>query len=328
LDTFKSFESQLYTVNDKTFKDIALQLFRYQAAQNEVYKAYLQLLGITVDKIRTLEEIPFLPISFFKTQALKTGAWQAATTFSSSGTTGSTSSQHHVRDVSFYLRHSKKCFEHFFGSVSDYHFLALLPSYLDRKNSSLVVMMDYFIRESRSTASGFYLDNLNGLVEDLKKLQENPRKVILWGVSFALLDLAEKYPDLSHCIVFETGGMKGKRREMTRFELHQALKAGLNVSKIFSEYGMTELFSQAYSAGNERFSCPPWLKMIGRDLADPFQKGLQNETAGINVIDLANYHTISFIETEDLGKIYADGTFEIMGRIDNSDVRGCNLMVE
>jgi hypothetical protein len=328
LDTFKSFESQLYTVNEKTFPDIALQLFRYQAKNNAVYKAYLQLLGITADKIRTLEEIPFLPIAFFKTQTIKTGNWESAAIFTSSGTTGATTSQHHVQNPAFYLRHSAKCFEYFFGNLSDYHFLALLPSYLDRKNSSLVAMIDYFIRVSDSTASGFYLDNLNGLLEDLKKLQGNPRKLILWGVSFALLDLAEKHPDLGHCMVFETGGMKGRRREMTRYELHTALKKGLNVSGIFSEYGMTELFSQAYSSGTERFTCPPWLKVIGRDLSDPFVKGLQNETAGINVIDLANYHSISFIETEDLGKIYADGTFEIMGRMDNSDVRGCNLMVE
>jgi hypothetical protein len=328
LDTFKSFESQLYTVNEKTFLDIALQLFRFQAKNNAVYQAYLQLLGITADKIRTLEEIPFLPIGFFKTQTIKTGSWESAAIFTSSGTTGATTSQHHVQNPGFYLRHSAKCFEYFFGNLSDYHFLALLPSYLDRKNSSLVAMIDYFIRESRSTASGFYLDNLNGLLEDLKKLQGKPRKLILWGVSFALLDLAEKHPDLAHCMVVETGGMKGRRREMTRSELHAALKKGLNVSGIFSEYGMTELFSQAYSDGKERFSCPPWLKVVGRDLSDPFLKGLQNETAGINVIDLANYHSISFIETEDLGKIYADGTFEIMGRMDNSDVRGCNLMVE
>jgi hypothetical protein len=328
LETFKSFESQLYSVNDKSFRDIALQLFRFQATQNSVYRAYLRLLGISPDKIRTLEDIPFLPISFFKTQILKTGEWESGTVFTSSGTTGSTTSQHHVPNLPFYRNHSVKCFEHFFGKLSEYHFLALLPSYLDRKNSSLVVMMDHFIRESGSTASGFYLDNLNGLLEDLKKLQGNARKVILWGVSFALLDMAELNVDLSHCMIFETGGMKGRRRELTRFELQETLKKGLNVSKIFSEYGMTELFSQAYSRGNGRFACPPWLKVIGRDLSDPLHKGLQNETAGINIIDLANYQTISFIETEDLGKIYADGTFEVMGRIDNSDIRGCNLMVD
>jgi hypothetical protein len=318
----------LYSVNDKSFQDIALDLFRFQAVHNPVYNAYLRLLGVKPDKIRTLNEIPYLPISFFKTQTVKTGQWDSSEVFASSGTTGPTTSQHHVRSIDFYKNHSVKCFEHFFGGLEKYHFLALLPSYLDRKNSSLVVMIDHFIRESGSTASGFYLDNLNGLVEDLKRLQGKPRKPILWGVSFALLDLAEMHPDLNYCMVFETGGMKGRRREMTRLELHASLKKGLNVTEVYSEYGMTELLSQAYSTEKERFSCPPWLKVVGRDLSDPMQKGLQNETAGINVIDLANYHSVAFIETEDIGKIYPDGTFEVMGRMDNSDIRGCNLMVE
>ena len=190
-------------------------------------------------------------------------------------------------------------------------------------------MMDFFIRESGSHFSGFYLDNIPELLSDIKKLKNGPKKTILWGVTYALLDLAEnEKPDLSHCLVFETGGMKGRRKEITRQELHDILHRGFNIKSVYSEYGMTELMSQCYSKGEGRFFCPPWIKVIGRDLADPFQKGLLNETAGINIIDLANWHSIAFIETEDLGKIYENGVFEILGRSDNSDIRGCNLMVE
>jgi len=206
--------------------------------------------------------------------------------------------------------------------------MALLPSYLEREGSSLIAMMDYFIRESASPFSNFYLNNTDQLLGDLECLRTDNRKTILWGVSFALLDLIEKYElDLSHCLVFETGGMKGRRKEIIRAELHATLMERLNVTKIYSEYGMTELFSQAYTSGGQQFSCPPWMKVVARDVTDPFTLGLLGETSGINVIDLANWHTISFIETEDLGKVYADGSFEILGRLDNSDVRGCNLMM-
>jgi hypothetical protein len=231
--------------------------------------------------------------------------------------------------MGFYLDHAVRCFEEFFGAITEYNFLALLPSYLERKDSSLVAMMDHFIKKSGSTSSGFYLSNISKLLDDLQNLKEQGRKTILWGVSFALLDLAEnKKPDLSHCLVFETGGMKGRRIEITKQELHERLCEGLNVDQIYSEYGMTELLSQAYSKGASTLYCPPWMKVVGRDLSDPFQKGLLGETAGINVIDLANWHSIAFIETEDLGKVYTDGSFEIQGRIDNSDIRGCNLMVD
>lgn len=328
MDTFKSFESQIYSVNASTFEDIALRLFRFQSENNPVYKSYLHNLGLQPDKIHSLASIPYLPISFFKHHTIKSGNWEPETIYTSSGTTGSVTSSHHVKDVQFYLRHSVKCFEHFFGKVSDYHFLALLPSYLERSNSSLVAMIDHFIRESRSPYSGFYLNNIETLLTDLEKLKNDPRKTILWGVTFALLDLAENNkPDLSHCLVFETGGMKGRRNEITRKELHNILQNGLNIKTVYSEYGMTELLSQSYMVDEERFSCPPWIKIIGRDLSDPFEKGLQNETAGINVIDLANWHSVAFIETEDLGKSFADGTFEILGRMDNSDIRGCNLLV-
>lgn len=327
METFKSFERQLYGVNDNTFEDIALQLFRFQAVHNPLYRQFLLNLRINPDKIHSIEAIPFMPISLFKRHEVKTGNWKAEEVFRSSGTTGSVTSSHHIYNLRFYLDHALKCFECFFGPVSDYHFLALLPSYLERKDSSLVVMMDYFIKKSGSESSGFYLHNTQQLLADLEKLRKSPKKTILWGVTFALLDLAETAPDLSHCLVFETGGMKGRRAEITRLELHENLKKGLNVPHVYSEYGMTELLSQAYSRGSERFFCPPWMKILGRDLSDPFKKGLQNETAGINVIDLANWHSIAFIETEDLGKTFADGSFEVMGRIDNTDIRGCNLMV-
>jgi phenylacetate-coenzyme A ligase PaaK-like adenylate-forming protein len=329
LNTFKTFESQLYSVNETTFADIALSLFKFQAQNNNVYRQYIENLAINIDKIHTVNNIPFLPISFFKTQIVKTGEWQTQTTFGSSGTTGSTTSVHHVQNLQFYLDHSIKCFEYFFGSIKDYHFLALLPSYLERSNSSLVAMIDHFIKLSGSPHSGFYLHNDKQLLNDLGKLKNDARKVILWGVSFALLDLGEKHqPNLSHCIIFETGGMKGRRKEITREELHRTLTKQFNVHKIYSEYGMTELLSQSYSKGEAQFFSPPWMKIIGRDLTDPLEKGLLNQTCGINVIDLANWHSVSFIETEDMGKCYENGTFEVIGRLDNSEIRGCNLMVE
>lgn len=329
LDTFKSFESTLYSVNDQTFADIALEVFRFQAVNNPVYSSFIRNLSVDISTITTLQDIPFLPISFFKSHSVQTGEWQPEIIFSSSGTTGAAVSKHAVANLNFYQEHSKRCFEYFFGPLSDYHFLALLPSYLERQGSSLIAMMDYFIRESQSSYSSYYLFQIDKLLDDLAKLRhDQSKKIILWGVSFALLDLAEKHPvDLNHCLVFETGGMKGRRKEITRAELHGILQQRLNVSQVYSEYGMTELLSQAYTDGQFRFKCPPWMKIIGRDITDPLSKGLLHETSGINVIDLANIQTISFIETEDLGKVYPDGTFEVLGRMDNSDVRGCNLMI-
>lgn len=329
METYKSFDLDFSSVNDGNFVDIALQVFHFQVENNSVYKEFARYLGIDPKGVTLLSDIPFLPISFFKSHVLKTGAWSPEGYFSSSGTTGPQTSSHAVRDVEFYLRQARRCFEHFFGDVREYHFFALLPSYLERKDSSLVAMIDYFIRESGSALSGFYLHNTDQLLEDLRRARDTAKKSVLWGVTFALLDLAERYhPDLSHCMVFETGGMKGKRPEITRPELHQVLSENFRVSRIFSEYGMTELFSQAYTRGGHRFFCPPWLKIVARDVTDPLQKGLLNETGGINVVDLANVDTIAFIETEDLGKVYADGSFEILGRLDNSDLRGCNLLVE
>lgn len=327
MDTFKSFESKIYTVNDQTFTDIALEIFRFQAAYNPIYRDYIRHLGTDVNAVRALQDIPFLPIAFFKTKTLQSGNWLPETTFTSSGTTGTTS-RHAVASLGFYLQHAERCFRHFFGPLEDYHFLALLPSYAERQGSSLIAMMDHFIRRSGSAHSAYYLHQHDKLLADLDALRANGRKAVLWGVSFALLDLADNHTaDLSHCLVFETGGMKGRRREITRLELHDYLYEKLAVRPVYSEYGMTELLSQAYTTGEQAFRCPPWLKIMGRELADPLNRGLLGETAGINVIDLANYQTVSFVETEDLGKVYADGSFEVIGRIDNSDVRGCNLMI-
>jgi phenylacetate-coenzyme A ligase PaaK-like adenylate-forming protein len=330
LETFRSFESKIYSVNETSFTDIALEIFRFQANNNFIYKSFIKGCGISIDDVKSLEHIPYLPISFFKSHLIKTGDWQHQAIFSSSGTTNKERSKHLIADVQFYEKHARKCFEHFFGALTNYHFLALLPSYLERNDSSLVAMMDYFIRESDSAISAFYLYDVDRLLTTLNQVQNDSRKCILWGVSFALLDLAERFPgDLSHCLVVETGGMKGRRREMTRNEMQDVLNAKINVKTLFSEYGMTELLSQAYSTtGDSRFFCPPWMRIIGRDITDPFKKGLLSETAGINVVDLANWHTLSFIETEDLGRIYKDGSFEVLGRLDNSDLRGCNLMIQ
>jgi hypothetical protein len=328
VDTFKSFIPQLYPDNDKAFLDIALRVFRFQAENNPIYKSFLQFLNVKPDKIRSINEIPYLPISFFKKQDIKSGNWAPETIFRSSGTTGQTTSSHAVADVGFYHRHAEKCFEERFGSIRDYHFLALLPSYLERNDSSLVSMMQYFIDKSQSLYSGFYLKDVDRLLHDVEKLKNDKKKVIVWGVTFALLDLAEKHrPDLSDCMVFETGGMKGRREEITRMELHTILKSHFNVRKVYSEYGMTELMSQAYTKGEMLFYPSQSMKIIGRDISDPLEKGLIAQTAGLNVIDLANIYSVSFIETEDIGKVHENGSFEVLGRLDNSDVRGCNLLM-
>ena len=330
MKTFKSFTSKLYNVNESTFLDIALETFRFQAQQNSLYKSFIEAIGLSVSDIKAVEQIPFLPISFFKSHIIKTGSWQPEVTFTSSGTTGSKASTHDVASLQFYHHHAQACFQYFFGPLTNYHFLALLPSYLERAGSSLVTMMEHFIKSSKSEHSGFYLNDYGSLVKKLNALKNDSRKTILWGVSFALMDLAEHHaPDLSGCLIFETGGMKGRRSEITRQEMHDFIKTRMNVEMLFSEYGMTELLSQAYSnAENSAFLTPPWMKIICRDITDPFNKGLLSQTGGINVVDLANWKTLSFIETEDLGKVYHNGSFEVLGRLDNSDLRGCNLLIE
>ncbi|HET9487853.1 MAG TPA: acyl transferase [Chryseosolibacter sp.] len=329
METYKSFDLDLSSVNERNFGDIALQLFHFQAQNNPVYKEYLQCLRLRPQLVKDVPDIPFLPISFFKNHIVKTGAWVPQLHFASSGTTGQKTTVYPLRSLEFYQAHAVRCFEFFFSKIQNYHFLALLPSYLERQDSSLVAMMDFFIKKSGSPHSGFYLHNTSQLLADLENLRNSGKKTILWGVTFALLDLAERYhPDLRHCMIFETGGMKGRRQEITRPELHRILSEAFQVTEIYSEYGMTELLSQAYSRGKNAFFCPPWMKILARDITDPFEKGLLNESGGINVIDFANLDTIAFIETEDLGKVYGDGSFEVLGRLDNSDMRGCNLMVE
>ncbi len=319
----------MYTINEQNVSDIALKLFRFQAEHNPVYGKYIHHLRIIPEKVTSVTDIPFLPISFFKTYQLQTGTWQAETTFISSGTTGLTTSSHLIADVNFYVDHAERCFDHFFGSLKDYHIFALMPSYLEREGSSLIAMLQSFVKKTASSYSGFYLYDHGKLARDLTLAKKDNRKIILWGVSFALLDFAEQFSiDLSGCIIIETGGMKGRREEITRQGLHQQLKKYFNVSDVYSEYGMTELLSQAYTKGEEIFYAPPWMRFMIRETTDPFEKGLISRTGGLNVIDFANFHSVSFIETEDAGKIHPDGTFEVLGRLDNSDARGCNLMIE
>lgn len=328
METFKSFAQSLEKINEANFEDIALRLFHFQAVNNPVYKRYLECLNCDMPSVSRLGQIPFLPISFFKSQLIKSGEWQACAEFSSSGTTGSISSRHQVYDLDFYRSHSETIFKHFFGDPGSFHFLALLPSYLEREGSSLVEMINYFITRSKSEYSGFYLHNHTELIEKLNKLKTNGRTVILWGVSFALLDLAEAFElDLSHCIIIETGGMKGRRREWIREELHAYLTSRFHVKVIHSEYGMTELMSQAYSMGSGYYQCPASMKVIIRNINDPFETLPTGKTGGINIIDLANFHSCAFIETQDLGYVNQEGYFEVLGRMDNSDVRGCNLLV-
>jgi phenylacetate-coenzyme A ligase PaaK-like adenylate-forming protein len=305
-----------------------MEVFHFQARQNGLYSSFLNTLKVDPASIRSLHEIPFLPISFFKSHTIQSGNWSAREIFTSSGTTGASVSKHMVEDVDFYHRHSRACFEQAFGPLHNYHILALLPSYLERTGSSLISMITHFIEETKSDESGFFLREYDLLLQKVQHLRNSGRRTIIWGVSFALLELAESCAeDLSDCLIFETGGMKGRRKEITRREMHEFLSARIGAQEVYSEYGMTELMSQAYTRGGMAFTPSKAMRVVGRDLTDPFQRGILNETAGINVIDLANVHSISFIETEDLGKIYQDGTFEILGRIDNSDVRGCNLMI-
>lgn len=326
--TFKSFETVLSSINEANFDDIALSMFQFQAKQNSVYNDYLTHLGVNTDKIKTLRDIPFLPISFFKDQEVVTGTWTPQTTFLSSATTGLIPSKHRVYSLEMYLKNAMSIFENFYGSVSNFHFFALLPSYLEREGSSLVAMVNYFIHQSGSPYSSFYLNSTEELIENLSKAIKTDRTVILWGVTFALLDLAEKIElDLNKCIVMETGGMKGKREEITREAFHEFLCSRFNIKSVHSEYGMTELFSQAYAQSNGYFKTTSGMKVLVRDINDPFQPLNKGKTGGLNVIDLSNIYTCAFVETQDLGKVLQDGSFEVLGRIDNSDMRGCNLLV-
>lgn len=311
------------------FKQIALAIFNYQYANNEVYKNYLISLKVKPDKISELEQIPFMPIEFFKTHKVISyleDKDQESELFTSSGTI---QSKHFVLDLSIYETSFKKGFELFYGNIEEYCILALLPSYLERNGSSLIYMVEDLIVSSKHPASGFYLNNYDELILKLNQLELQKQKTILLGVTYALLDLIEKQKfQLKHTIVMETGGMKGKREEMVREELHAVLCEGFGVNEIHSEYGMTELLSQAYSKGEGIFNCPPWMKILIRDTNDPFSFLSYQKSGGINIIDLANINSCSFIATQDLGKSYSDNSFEVLGRFDNSDIRGCNLLVQ
>lgn len=322
-------EEKIFKISSETeFEKIALEVFRFQYEQNVVYRKYCDLLNVEKENIHQLEEIPFLPIQFFKSHKIISLGKKPEITFTSSGTTGTQTSNHFVAELSLYKRSFTLGFEKFYGPIEDYIILALLPSYLERKGSSLIYMVNHFIKKSNFLESGFYLNNLSELAKTLKKLDSEGRKIILIGVSFALLDLVEKFQfKLNNTVIMETGGMKGRRKELVRKELHQLLSEGFGVKNIHSEYGMTELLSQAYSKGNGVFECPPQLKILIRDPEDPFQTLPENKSGGINIIDLANLYSCSFIATQDLGKKMGENSFKILGRFDNSDLRGCNLMV-
>ena len=314
--------------NETEFNHSCLDVFKLQYETIEVYRVFVNALKINPDEVRHYTEIPFLPISFFKTHSIIEDKAFADVVFSSSGTTGSITSKHYVQDVKIYEQSYLKAFELFYGGVKDSCILALLPNYLERGGSSLIYMVEDLIKKSNHPKSGFFLHNHNELNETLTYLKQRNQKTILIGVTYALLDFVEKYPtSFPELIVMETGGMKGQRKEMVREELHKVLTTGFGVTKIHSEYGMTELLSQAYSKGDGIFECPPWMKIITRDTNDPLSLLDNGKSGGINVIDLANFNSCSFIATQDLGKTFTDGSFEVLGRFDDSDIRGCNLMV-
>ncbi|WBX71208.1 LuxE/PaaK family acyltransferase [Tenacibaculum retecalamus] len=322
-------QNEIFNIQtSEEFTKVALQVFKHQFKNNKVYRSFCDLLYVHPSDVKTIKQIPFLPIQFFKSKKVLSSSDEIQETFSSSGTTGSITSKHLVTDLSWYETSYLKSFNHFYGNIEDYVVLALLPNYLERKGSSLVYMVDDLIKKSKQPESGFYLDNLDELTKKLIKLDKKGQKVLLIGVSFALLDLIEMHQfNLKNTIVMETGGMKGRRKELIRSELHAFLSKGFGIDKIHSEYGMTELLSQAYSKGNGVFNCPPWMQIIIRDTEDALTILPKEKSGGINIIDLANYNSCSFIATQDLGKVHQNNEIEIIGRFDNSDIRGCNLMV-
>ncbi|MEW5676822.1 acyl transferase [Flavobacterium enshiense] len=312
----------------KEFEKLTLKVFRYQYDNNLVYRNFCELLKKDKTNVKSLTEIPFLPIQFFKSHEVLSTADPIQITFTSSGTTGMVTSRHLVSDLNFYEESFRLAFSQFYGNIEDYVVLALLPSYLEREGSSLIYMAKDLIERSNQPDSGFYLHNYDELTLKLTELDASGQNVLLIGVTYALLDLIEMQNfQLKNTIIMETGGMKGKRKEIIREELHEILCKGFGVSEIHSEYGMTELLSQAYSLGDGIFECPPWMEILIRDTEDALSYVSEGKTGGINVIDLANVNSCSFIATQDLGKKYPNHSFEVLGRFDNSDIRGCNLMV-
>ncbi len=319
----------IFTIaSKKEFEKITLKVFRHQYDNNTVYRDFCHFLNVEKQDVKTLQQIPFLPIQFFKSHNVVSTSDAPAITFTSSGTTGMATSRHLVTDLSWYEQSFRLAFSQFYGNIEDYAVLALLPSYLEREGSSLIYMVEDLISGSNNPDSGFYLHNYDELIAKLTALDVAGQNVLLIGVTYALQDLVEKQNfNLKNTIIMETGGMKGRRREMIREELHEVLCKGFGVNKIHSEYGMTELLSQAYSLGDGIFECPPWMDILIRDTEDALTYVGTEKNGGINVIDLANYNSCSFIATQDLGKKYPNHSFEVLGRFDNSDIRGCNLMV-
>jgi len=322
------FESIFSIQNHVDFEETALKIFHHQYINNLVYQRFCNLLGITRSSVTSIDQIPYLPIEFFKKEKVVSTTKIPQKVFTSSGTTGSITSKHYVSDLSIYEDSFRKGFQHFYGDITEYAVLALLPSYLEREGSSLVYMAEKLIEDSQHPESGFYLYETEKLIDTLLALLTSDKKILLLGVSFALLDLIEQHEIrlTDHVVVMETGGMKGRRKELIREELHQKLSEGFGIQKIHSEYGMTELLSQAYSKGDGVFACPPWMKISVRNPKDPLSTIGYNRTGGINIIDLTNINSCSFIATQDLGKVSQDGSFQILGRFDHSDIRGCNLM--
>lgn len=319
--------SRLFNINNEVAFNVALNtVFQFQYTNNNIYRQWCNLNGVNDSQLITSETVPYLPISFFKTHAVVSTTFTAEQIFESSGTTGTINSKHYVKDIAVYQQSFNTAFQQFYGNATNYCVIGLLPSYLERNNSSLVFMVNELIEQSKHPLSGFYLNEFDKLHAVLQQLEQQKHPTLLIGVTFGLLDFAEQYAlPLNHTIIMETGGMKGRRRELTRQEVHTILQQRFSVDSIHSEYGMTELLSQAYSKGNGKFICPPWMKVVIRDEDDP----LHIKTSGkgiLNVIDLANVYSCSFIATDDIGVLYEDGSFEVQGRMDNSDIRGCSLL--
>jgi phenylacetate-coenzyme A ligase PaaK-like adenylate-forming protein len=322
----ESFKRSVFDISGRNFNEKALELFRFQSENNLVYQKFLESLKVKTSEINTIDSIPFLPIEFFKTQKVVTGSFIPQQVFHSSGTTGQERSNHYIKDTVFYKEVARKAFESIYGLLENYIILALLPSYQENKNSSLIHMMNHFI-ENAGNGSMYVSSDFDQWKEILTKARKTGKKVILWAVTYALLDLADSHPqDLSDLIVIETGGMKGRRKEITREELHALLKARFKLEQVHSEYGMSELLSQAYSKEEGVFSTPAWMKILIRDVNDPLSLVSGNREGAINIIDLANVDSCAFIGTQDIGKYFEKDKFLIKGRMDNSDIRGCNLM--
>jgi len=324
-------QDKIFTANNENFNSLALEVFQFQLENNELYRKYCDTLNVDPEKIAGIEQIPFLPIQFFKSHRVSTTLYEAELIFESSGTTQTINSKHFVKDTGLYQKSYNEAFRLFYGDPAEWCIIGLLPSYLERNNSSLVMMADSLVQQSGHAQSGFYLNEWEQLNTTLQSLEKQHQKTLLIGVTFALLDFAEMYPmSLHYTSIMETGGMKGRRKEMTREQVHEILRNSFQLKNIDSEYGMTELLSQAYSYGSGIFNCPPWMKVLLREEDDPFALHTAGAygiiTGVINVIDLANIYSCSFIATEDAGKLYPNHSFEILGRMDNSDIRGCSLL--